>query len=165
MSGSRERRPGESKLPGPFRFSCPIRVRYSDVDRQGIVYYSRYLEYVDVGHTEYFRAVGFDYQALIEQEGFDPSVVKTTVEYRRPARFDEILQIRARVVAIGRTSFRMKFEIVREADGDLLASVEVSYVNFDKQTHSSRPVPEAVRRRVEAFEGTTLDASDASPLR
>jgi len=146
-------------MPGSFRFSCPVRVRYSEVDRQGIVYYSRYLEYVDVAHTEYFRAVGFEYQELIDQQGFDPSVVKTALEYKRPAQFDEVLQVRARVVAIGRTSLRMEFEIVREPGGELLTNVQVSYVNFDKHTHSSRPVPESVRRRIEAFEGTTFQHS------
>src|SRR5512147_1599801 len=88
-----------------FRFSCPIRVRYSEIDGQGIVYNSRYLEYVDVALTEYFRALGFQYQELVEEHGFDPSLVKATIEFRRAARFDELLQIRARVEAVGRTSF------------------------------------------------------------
>ncbi|HSC71381.1 MAG TPA: acyl-CoA thioesterase, partial [Candidatus Methylomirabilis sp.] len=45
-------------MPEGFRFSFPIRVRYSEIDVQGIVYNSRYLEYVDVALTEYFRAMG-----------------------------------------------------------------------------------------------------------
>lgn len=146
-------------MAGRFRFACSIRVRYSEIDRQGIVYYSRYLEYVDVALSEYFRALGFPYQELVEQHGFDPSVVKATLEFKRAARFDELLRIQARVVAIGRTSFTMDFEIAREAGGEVVASVQIVYVNFDKATQASRPIPESVRRRIEAFEGTSFSPS------
>lgn len=143
-------------MPEGFRFACPVRVRYSEVDRQEIVYYSRYLEYVDVAFTEYFRAVGFGYQELVEQHGFDPSVVEATLEYRRPARFDDLLHVRARVVAIGHASLRMEFEIGREENGEAVASVRIVYVNFNKANQASRPVPDSIRRRVEAFEGTAF---------
>lgn len=143
-------------MPEGFRFACPVRVRYSEVDRQEIVYYSRYLEYVDVAFTEYFRAVGFGYQELVEQHGFDPSVVEATLEYRRPARFDDLLHVRARVVAIGHASLRMEFEIGREGNGEAVASVQIVYVNFNKANQTSRPVPDSIRRRVEAFEGTAF---------
>lgn len=146
-------------MPEGFRFACPVRVRYSEVDRQGIVYYSRYLEYVDVAHTEYFRAVGFEYQDLIDRHGFDPSVVQATLEYQRPACFDDVLQVQARVVAIGRTSFRMEFQIARKQSDEPVARAQIVYVNFDKATQSSRPVPENIRRRIETFEGSTFPAS------
>jgi acyl-CoA thioester hydrolase len=146
-------------MPVGFRFVCPIRVRYSEVDRQGIVYYSRYLEYVDVAHTEYFRAVGFEYRDLIERHGFDPSVVEARLEYRRPARFDDILHVHARVVVVGRTSFRMEFQFARAPGDEQVAWAQIVYVNFDKATQSSRPVPENVRRHIETYEGTTYPAS------
>ena len=139
-----------------FRFACPIRVRYSEIDVQGIVYNSRYLEYLDVALTEYFRALGLPYREMVEQRGFDPSLIKATLEFTRAARFDEVLHVRARVVAIGRTSFTMDFEIVREEDGEQVTSAQIIYVNFDKTTQGSRPVPDAIRRRIEAFEGTAF---------
>jgi acyl-CoA thioester hydrolase len=142
-----------------FRFVSPVRVRYSEVDRQGIVYYSRYLEYVDVAHTEYFRAVGFEYRDLIERHGFDPSVVQATLEYKRPAHFDDILNVHARVVAVGRTSIRMEFQVARASDNEQVARAQIVYVNFDRDTQSSRPVPESIRRRIETFEGSTFPAS------
>lgn len=142
-----------------FRFACPVRVRYSEIDRQGIVYYSRYLEYVDVALSEYFRALGLPYQELVERHGFDPSVVKATLEFKRTAHFDEALQVWARVVAIGRTSFTVDFEITRETGGEVVASAQIVYVNFDKATQASRPVPEGIRRRIEAFEGSSFSAS------
>ncbi len=145
--------------PAGFRFACPIRVRYSEVDVQGIVYYSRYLEYADVALTEYFRALGVPYPEMVERHGFDPSVVKATVEFKRPARFDETLLVRARVVAIGRASFSMDFEVVREEGGEQVASAQIIYVNFDKTTQGSRPVPDSVRRKIEAFEGTVFPCS------
>ena len=140
-------------MPEGFRFSCPIRVRYSEIDSQGIVYNSRYLEYVDVALAEYFRALGLAYQQMVEAHGFDPSLVKATLEFKRVARFDELLQVHARVVAIGRSSFTMEFQITRDSNGELVAGVQVVYVNFDKATTGSRPVPESIRRRIEEFEG------------
>ncbi len=140
-------------MPEGFRFSLPIRVRYSEIDVQGIVYNSRYLEYVDVALTEYFRAMGVPYQEMVEQHGCDPSLVKATLEFKRVARFDELLRVYARVASIGRTSFQMEFQILREASEELITSAQIVYVNFDKQTQSSRPIPESIRRRIEAFEG------------
>lgn len=143
-------------MPGGFRFTCPIRVRYSEIDSQGIVYNSRYLEYVDVALTEYFRALGFQYRELVEQHAFDPSLVKATLEFKRSARFDEVLRVHGRVVAIGRSSITMAFEIVLEESRELIASAQIVYVNFDKSSQSSRPVPESIRRRIEAFEETAF---------
>jgi acyl-CoA thioester hydrolase len=142
-------------MPAGFRFSFPIRVRYSEIDVQGIVYNSRYLEYVDAALTEYFRAVGVPYQEMVEQHGCDPSLVKATLEFKRVARFDELLRVYARVASIGRTSFQMEFEIRREAGEELIASAQIIYANFDKQSRSSRPIPETIRRRIESFEGIT----------
>lgn len=142
-----------------FRFAWPVRVRYSEIDGQGIVFNSRYLEYVDVTLTEYLRAVGFQYNEIVERHGFDPSLVKATLEFKRVARFDEALLVHARVAAIGRTSFSMDFEITLAPNGEPVTSVQIVYVNFDKATQSSRPVPEEIRRRIEAFEGTSFSPS------
>lgn len=139
-----------------FRFAWPIRVRYSEVDGQGIVFNSRYLEYVDIALTEYLRAVGFQYHEIVERHGFDPALVKATLEFKRAARFDEELQVCARVTAIGRTSFNMDFEITRTASDELVTNAQIVYVNFEKVTQASRPVPESIRRRIEAFEGTSF---------
>lgn len=140
-------------MPEGFRFSFPIRVRYSEIDVQGIVYNSRYLEYVDAALTEYFRAMGVPYQEMVKQHGCDPSLVKATLEFKRVARFDELLRVYARVASIGRTSFQMEFQILREASEELITSAQIVYVNFDKQTQSSRPIPESIRRGIEIFEG------------
>ncbi len=143
-------------MPEGFRFAWPIRVRYSEVDGQGIVFNSRYLEYVDIALTEYLRAVGFQYHEIVERHGFDPALVKATLEFKRAARFDEELQVCARVTAIGRTSFTMDFAITRAANDELVTSIQIVYVNFDKAAQTSRPVPENIRRRIEVFEGIPL---------
>jgi acyl-CoA thioester hydrolase len=143
-------------MPEGYRFSCPIRVRYSEIDRQGIVYNSRYLEYVDVALAEYFRALGVPYPEMVERHGFDPSLVKATLEFKAPARLDEDLRVHGRVTFIGRSSFSMEFQIVRQEGGGLVTGAEIVYVNFETATQSSRPVPEEIRRRIEAFERTTF---------
>jgi acyl-CoA thioester hydrolase len=143
---------GEFGMGEGFRFAWPIRVRYSEIDGQGIVFNSRYLEYVDVTLTEYLRAIGLQYEEMVERHGFDPSLVKATLEFKRAARFDEELLVHACVKAIGRTSFTMHFDITHAANGELVTGVQIVYVNFDKSTQSSRPVPPEIRSRIEAFE-------------
>lgn len=65
------------------------RVRYHEADAQGFLFNSRYLELADVALTEFFRALGWPYQKLVAA-GVDPSVVKATIEYKTPARFEDV---------------------------------------------------------------------------
>jgi acyl-CoA thioester hydrolase len=96
---------------------------------------------------------------MIERHGFDPSLVKATLEFKRAARLDEDLRVYGRVASIGRSSFSMEFRIVREGGGDLVTSAEIVYVNFDTATQSSRPVPDEIRRSIEDFERTAFPAA------
>lgn len=138
-----------------FRFSCPIRVRYSEIDGQKIVYNSRYLEYLDVALTEYVRQMGIPYPEMVERHGCDPSLVKANLEFRRPVYFDELLEVYARVSEMGRTSFTMDFEIYKEKSETLVLVAQVVYVNYDPGREAARPLPESVRAAIEGFEGRT----------
>ncbi|MBW7947027.1 MAG: acyl-CoA thioesterase, partial [Sphingomonadaceae bacterium] len=75
-----------------FRFSFPKRVRYAECDPQGIVFNSRYLEYLDIGITEYWRTVGIYAQSPTGM-GPDFHVARNVVEYKKPVLLDEIIDI------------------------------------------------------------------------
>lgn len=128
-------------------FEHRLRVRYHETDQQGIVYHSRYLEYLDVAMTEYFRHLGWDYRRLV-QEGCDPSIVRTTVNFVRPASFEDEISIRVRPIHIGNTSFTLSYEITDCNDGKLLLAAETVYVNFDSKNRRSTPLPVSVRDRM-----------------
>ena len=133
-----------------FTFFHRLRVRWSEVDRQDIVFNGHYLTYFDLAMTEYLRAMGFPYPSGLLEAGSDLFVVKATVEYKASARYDEEIDIHCRVARIGRSSMQFLFEIYR--DDDLLITGENIYVNANPKTKQSAPVPAVLREAIQRFE-------------
>jgi acyl-CoA thioester hydrolase len=117
------------------------RVRNHEVDSQGFLFNSRYLEVADVAMTEFFRSIGWPYPKLVA-EGTDPSVVNAVLTFKAPAYFDETLDIDVNCHKVGTSSFVLNVLISR--DDTELANVELTYVNVDPANARSRPLPEAV---------------------
>lgn len=142
-----------------FRFVWSQRARYAEVDAQAVVFNSRYLEYFDIGITEYFRAVGL-YPEPNLNGAPELHVVKAEVVYHAPVLLDEDMAICVRCDRVGRTSLTFAFEVHGRANGpdgnDLRASgVEVS-VHVDEPRGRPTPVPDAVVDLFETYEGRTL---------
>ena len=85
-----------------YPYFHPHRVRYSEIDLQGIVYNSRYLDYFDAAITEYMRHCGFNYVTDARNTGKDFHLVKASVEFLKPVPYDEEIEIGVRVGRIGR---------------------------------------------------------------
>jgi acyl-CoA thioester hydrolase len=135
-----------------FTFSMRKRVRWAEVDPQQVVFNPHYLTYADIGITEYLRAIGMPFPNPLAEEGTDIFAVRSEVNFRSPARFDDEIDIKARTARIGRSSFTMAFEIVRE--GELLADIVSVYANADVAAGRSVPLPQRMIDRIIAFEGT-----------
>jgi len=133
-----------------FAFSHQLRVRWAEVDRQGIVFNGHYLTYFDVGITEYWRAIGYPYPGALLEQGNDTFAVKATVEYKAPARYDDLLDVLVRVGRIGRTSLQFLLQIDR--DGVQIVVGELIYVNADADTRKPVPVPDFLRDAILSFE-------------
>lgn len=144
-----------------FRFAHRLRVRWAEVDRQGIVFNGHYLAYFDVGITEYYRALGYPYPDGLLRHGTDLYVKKAEVEYHASAVYDDELDVCARVGRIGRSSFDFVLEIFRGSD--CLVSGRVVYVNADPATRKSAPVPEFLRQAIRGFERVAPVETTASP--
>ena len=138
-----------------FRFRHPLRVRYAEIDGQGVAYNSHYLTWYDIGITEYLRAIGYDYPLGGDPEtGCDFHLVKAVVEFRAPILYDEEIDICIRTRRIGRTSVTFDPAIyLAGADDDLRATGEIVWVNTHQQTHKTEPVPGKLIDAVAAFEG------------
>jgi YbgC/YbaW family acyl-CoA thioester hydrolase len=133
-----------------FRFAHPLRVRWAEVDRQGIVFNGHYLAYFDVGVTEYYRALGYPYPDGLAQLGGDLYVKKAEVEYHASAEYDDEIEVAVRVARLGRSSFDFALEIHR---GDaLLVSGRLVYVNADPASRKAAPLPEFLRAAIKGFE-------------
>jgi acyl-CoA thioester hydrolase len=138
-----------------FSFHHNIRVRFADTDLQAIVFNGNYLTYYDVAWTEYFRVVGFEWKDLLAL-GVDTVLARTSMEFKSPAKFDEVLEVCTRVSKIGTTSLTFEFEIYVEGEDRLIGSATSLYVCVDPKTLKSTPVPDLLRERISNFEGTSL---------
>ena len=125
-----------------------------ECDAQGIVYNGAYLGYLEIGQAEYYRNLGFAIYIIPQSGYFDFAVVKSTQEFKAPAKVDEIIELHVRVSKIGNTSLTLNLEIYPEGSARLLTSIETVYVGYDAATESSRPVPAAIRQLVTHFEET-----------
>lgn len=134
------------------RFWHPFRVRYSEIDAQGIVFNAHYLTFFDTAITEYFRAIGADYKALVTAAGADFHTVKSLVEYSAPLNFDEQFEVGVRTCRIGRTSLTFALVIRGTTDADLRATGEIVWVNTDQTSHQSTPLPDPLIEQIAAFE-------------
>ena len=140
-----------SALPGRYRLSReqfwffhPFRVRYSEIDGQGVVFNAHYLTYFDTTITEYFRALGYDQYADFRKTGIDFHVVKSLIEYKAPALFDWELDVGARVARIGNTSLGFELAIFRKGN-DALVTGEIVWVYTDQKSHRPVPIPQSMR--------------------
>jgi len=135
-----------------FWFFHPFRVRYSEIDGQGVVFNAHYLTYFDTTITEYFRALGYDQYADAKQTGEDFHVVKSVIEYKAPVRFDWELDIGARVARIGNSSLTFELAIFSKGGNEALVTGEIVWVNTNQQTHRPVPISKAIRERIAARE-------------
>ena len=122
-----------------FRFG--FRVRYAEVDYQGIVYFAHYATYFDVAVHEFFRALPYDYTGLRRSTGTDFNIVRSVVEYRRPLRFDEAFEVEVALGRVGRTSLTFTPAIWVARESEPRATGEVVWVHADQATMHAVPLP------------------------
>src|SRR5881392_2321907 len=115
----------------PLRATTKVRVRYKDTDCMQIVYYGNYLTYFEVGRVEFLRAQGLP-MSDVDQQVHLP-VVEAVVRYVRPARLDDLLEMRCWVSERKRASFRFAYELANEA-GDKIATGSTLHACWDPQT-------------------------------
>ncbi|HEX2531626.1 MAG TPA: thioesterase family protein [Burkholderiaceae bacterium] len=133
-----------------FVFFHSLRVRWAEVDMQGIVFNGHYLTYFDVAFTEYWRATDLPTVIQQAQEGREMFARKASIEYQSPACFDDMLDIGVRCAGIGRSSLRFLLEIHR--GGTHLVSGELVYVYADTSVRQSIPLPDRWRETLARFE-------------
>jgi acyl-CoA thioester hydrolase len=128
-----------------FWFFFPFRVRYSEIDGQGVVFNAHYLTYFDTTITEYFRSLGYDQYADSRTTGIDFHVVKSLIEYKAPVLFDWELDVGARVARIGNSSLSFELAIFRKGEGEALVTGEIVWVYTDQKSHRPVPIPPSIR--------------------
>jgi acyl-CoA thioester hydrolase len=137
-------------------FVHELRVRYGECDPQGIVFNANYLLYFDVAFTELWRAAIGPWSLMVER-GVDAVVAEANARFRAPARYDDVLQLRARIVRLGTTSLTTEIDVVR--DGEVLVEGRLRHVFVDGQTWAKTEIPDWIGEGLRRF--TTADAEQA----
>jgi YbgC/YbaW family acyl-CoA thioester hydrolase len=106
--------------------------------------------YFDVAAGEYWRELGFVYPDGLSKLGVDTFVVSAKIDFQRSARYDDLIDVLARTVRLGRTSLRMALEVHRGAEQ--LVSGELVYVFADPATQKPLPIPDTLRDAVARYE-------------
>jgi len=135
---------------GHFRFVDRSRVRWAEVDLQGIVFNGHYLMYFDTAVAGWWRALAMPYHDTMQALQGDFYVRKATLEYEASARYDEQLEVGVRCAGIGKSSMRLDCAVFR--GGQRLVHGELVYVFADPATQTSKPVPPLLREWFDAFE-------------
>ena len=137
------------------RHVLTVRVYYEDTDFTGIVYHANYLRYMERGRTNYLRLLGADHRALFEQTereapGFAFVVRAMSIEFLRPARMDDMLDVLTEPQEVRGASIALVQRILRGDDVLIEARVRVAFVSAGR----ARPIPKPLRLAMKADRGT-----------
>ncbi|MBX9904484.1 MAG: tol-pal system-associated acyl-CoA thioesterase [Burkholderiales bacterium] len=128
-------------------FLWPIRVYYEDTDAGGVVFYANYLGFMERARTEWLRALGFEQPEMAARDGVLFVVRAVNIDYLKPSRFNDSLQVTVEVVNVGGSRIRFLQRVLRGNEEIARAEVEVVCVSTD--TLRPARMPEAMRMTIE----------------
>jgi acyl-CoA thioester hydrolase len=129
----------------------PVRIYYEDTDFSGIVYHASYLRFMERGRTNYLRLLGADQRALFEQvekeaPGFTFVVRSMQIDFKKPARMDDVLEIVTAPVEVKGASVVLHQEVKHGGQILVEAIVQVAFVSGGR----ARPIPKPLRLAMKA---------------
>jgi acyl-CoA thioester hydrolase len=133
----------------------PVRVYYEDTDFSGMVYHASYLRFMERGRTDYLRLLGADQRALFEQTekeapGFAFVVRAMQIEFLKPARMNDVLEILTQPQEVKGASIVLKQRVTREGETLVEAQVRVAFVSGGR----ARPIPKPLRLAMRRHQDT-----------
>ena len=122
------------------------KVYYEDTDVGGVVYYANYLKFLERARSEAIYSLGFSNSGLFESHGILLIVKSCNIEYKKPAKFEDKLQIISEIISFTKISFIMKQDIKR--NDELISAAEIHLVAVDKNGKPSK-IPEELKQKLE----------------
>ena len=129
-------------------FEWPVRVYYEDTDAGGVVYHSQYLNFMERARTEWLRHLGFEQTNLRDELDLIIVIRSLSVDYKSPARFNDLLTVNCSLASAGRSSIDIVQQIVR--DGATLIQAQVKGVFVQASTFKPVSIPPAIKLAMEA---------------
>ena len=130
----------------PHRF--PVRVYYEDTDAAGIVYYANYLKFAERARSELLREIGHAPAALAATQGLQFAVRRCLVEYRKPARLDDLLEVETSLIELGGATLDA-LQVVRR-DGAPLTEIRARLACLTRAGRASR-LPPGLRAALQPY--------------
>ena len=124
-----------------IEFSWPVRVYYEDTDAGGVVYYANYLKFLERARTEYLRRLGFEQDQLKQEYGIIFAVHSLSIQYQKPALFNDALTVTAVIIDQGRARLTFKQMITRDTDNTRICSAEVTIACLNADTFFPARIP------------------------
>jgi acyl-CoA thioester hydrolase len=128
-------------------FTWPVRVYYEDTDAGGVVYYANYLKFTERARTEWLRSNGFEQTDLAEQHGVVFVVRSVAVEYLKPARFNDALQVTVELIKVGAGQIDLVQRVIRGDEELATARVKIVCVRLGTLRPVRLPQTLAIRIR------------------
>ena len=128
------------------KFSFTVKVYYEDTDAGGVVYYANYLKYLERARSEAIYSLGYTNSSILERFGVLLIVKSCNIEYKKPARFEDTLEIISEIKSFTKTSFLMKQSILR--NNEIISDAEIHLVSVDKNGKPSK-IPEDLKKKLE----------------
>lgn len=138
-------------MPALEYHDATIRVRYAETDQMGIVYHANYLIWFEVGRVELMRALGIEYKKMETEDDCHIIVADAHCRYRLSARYDEVLRIRTRIAEARNRTIQFSYEVIRDADGEILATGETTHIICGRNSRPKR-LPDRIREILVASE-------------
>lgn len=145
------RHPELADAPPPNAFEVRDRVRWSDSDPMGIIFYGAYLRLMGVAESEMSRACGLPVHELRQTRGVWIPRKAVHLEFHTAAELEEELIIQSWFARIGNTAITMRFEFYRASDRVHRASGSLTVVSVDRDAMRPRPIPEDVKQMLRRF--------------
>jgi acyl-CoA thioester hydrolase len=129
-------------------FVWPVRVYYEDTDSAGVVYYANYLKFMERARTEWMRSLGFEQDALARDVGIWFVVRSVNLHYRRPARFNDLLQVVSRIDEVKKASLLFEQTILGTGAGETLCSGHIRVACVAVDSFKPRSIPPLILAEV-----------------
>jgi acyl-CoA thioester hydrolase len=108
-----------------------LRVRYAETDQMGVVYHANHFIWFEIGRVELMRQLGFSYRDMEKQDGCYVAVVEAKCRYRAPARYDDEILVRTRLLNVRESVIHFGYELLRAEDGTLIAEGDTTHIVTD----------------------------------
>ena len=128
------------------KFSFNVKVYYEDTDAGGVVYYANYLKFLERARSEAIYSLGYTNTSIFEKFGILLIVKSCNIEYKKPSKFEDNLEIISEIKSFTKTSFIMIQNIFR--NNELISHADVHLVSIDKNGKPSK-IPDDIMKKLE----------------